>query len=187
MQEVWKDVNIDGFKDFYQVSNLGRVKSKVKVVYKKNGLMGNLFPHKFPEKIRKLTRNKDGYLIVGLYLNQIEKKFRVHYLVAITFLYNENYHNLEINHKDCKKQNNCSENLEWVTHQENIEHANKNRLRGQKQILQIDKNNNIVRIWENLTEIKKELNFDKSSIVRVCMNKANRVYGFKWQYLQLNN
>ena len=43
-------------------------------------------------------------------------------------------------------------------------------------------NGNIIKLWQDLSEIKKELNYDKSSIVRVCKNKANRVYGYKWQY-----
>lgn len=180
--EIWKDVNIDGFRDFYQVSNLGRVKSKPKVVYKKNNLGEKLVPHSFEEKIRKQVLSKDGYCIVGLYLNQIERKFKVHRLVAITFLGLPPSISHQVNHKDANKLNNTPENLEWVTHKENLNHSNENRLRGQKEILQIDLNGNILKKWKDLTEIHTELKYDKSAIVRVCREKAHKVYGFKWKY-----
>jgi hypothetical protein len=182
MQEIWKDVNIDEFKNYYQISNLGNVKSKPKTIYKKNNLGEVLVPHTFGEKIMKKYLNKDGYEIVGFKVNNKEKKFRVHTLVALTFIGVKPSSEYEINHIDCNKLNNKYNNLEWVTHRENLDHSNKNKLSGQKQILQIDMDGNLIKLWQDLSEIKKELNFDKSSIVRVCKNKSKRVYGFKWQY-----
>ena len=53
-KEIWKD--IEGFEGFYQVSNLGRIKS----------LGGWCGSSKRKEKIRTLNHTKDGYLKVRL-------------------------------------------------------------------------------------------------------------------------
>ena len=57
-----------------------------------------------------------------LYISLKGKPYPVHRLVAETYLDNpENYK--VVNHMDCDKKNNCLNNLEWTTHQENIQHA----------------------------------------------------------------
>lgn len=104
--EQWKIVQ--GFEN-YLVSTLGNVKTIngrfKKVVYD----------------------NKNSYGYVELWKNNKGKKFRIHRLVAETFI--PNYDNKEqVNHIDGDKTNNCVSNLEWVTPKENIRHAIDNNL-----------------------------------------------------------
>ena len=65
-----------------------------------------------------------GYLDVVLYRGKKEdrKAVKIHVLVARLFVPNP-YNNREVNHIDGNKQNNHYTNLEWVTNQENRNHA----------------------------------------------------------------
>lgn len=68
-------------------------------------------------RLMTLRPDFDGYLICSFKT----KAIRFHRLKAKIFL--DNYdENLEVNHKDCNKQNNKVSNLEMVTHKENIHH-----------------------------------------------------------------
>ena len=65
--------------------------------------------------------NFKGYLQVGL-SNKGDKTFRVHRLVALTFIPNP-YNLPQVNHKDGNKKNNCVDNLEWISNYDNMQHA----------------------------------------------------------------
>jgi len=117
LTEEWKD--IEGYEGFYQVSNLGRVKSLARVVMRSDGK-----PNPVNEKILKYGIIK-GYCAVVLCKDRKKKMYKVHRLVAIAFL--SNPHNLpEVNHKDENKKNNCVDNLEWCTSLYNINYGSHN-------------------------------------------------------------
>ena len=101
--EQWEFVK--GFEN-YLVSSLGNVKTI-------NG------------KLRKDIKNDYGY--VELWKNNKGKKFRIHRLVAETFIPNT-LGKEQVNHIDGDTKNNCVSNLEWVTPKENIRHAIENDL-----------------------------------------------------------
>lgn len=117
--EIWKD--IVGYENYYQISNYGNVISKERIVKSKN----NSFAKK-KECIKKAGIT-NGYKLVLLSKENIEKGFLVHRLVAIHFIPNiEN--KPEVNHKDGDKLNNHFSNLEWVTRSENEQHSYDNGL-----------------------------------------------------------
>lgn len=73
--------------------------------------------------ILKPQLNGKGYLRVCIG----KKLYFVHRLVAEKYIPNPN--NLpQVNHKDGNKLNNCVDNLEWVSNQQNRNHAMKNGL-----------------------------------------------------------
>lgn len=117
MEEIWKD--IAGYEGLYQVSNLGRVKSLDKYV---NTGIKNQEKRFISGKIIKQTSDKDGYLRVGLNINNSKKIFPVHRIVCLSF--HENTENKpQVNHKDGIKFHNYEWNLEWSTLSENRIHA----------------------------------------------------------------
>lgn len=74
-----------------------------------------------PGWLLKPAISRKGYLRVKLYRNGVRMWRRIHRLVAKTFL--PNPENLpEVNHQNRDKMNNGVDNLEWVTHQANIDH-----------------------------------------------------------------
>lgn len=107
MKEIWKDIK--GYEGFYQISNIGRIKN---------------LPRKYAprERIRKNCLDSDGYGLIILYRDGTSKTKKIHRLVAQAFI--ENPLNLpEVNHKNGIKTDNYTDNLEWVTTRQNIEHA----------------------------------------------------------------
>ena len=118
--EIWKD--IEGYEGYYQISNLGRVKSLEQI---KNNSLGTKFYRK--EQIFKQQISKKGYCVATLNKEGKRKTLFVHRLVALAFL--ENLDNKpQVNHKNCIKTNNEVENLEWVTGSENCKHSYENNL-----------------------------------------------------------
>jgi len=104
-QEEWKVVaECDGQ---YYVSNLGRVKSYV--YYREKIVVGGIQGKGY----RKVyIRDKMGN----------SKQMFVHRLVALAFIANPD-NKKQVNHKDGYKLNNHIDNLEWMTPQENVQHA----------------------------------------------------------------
>lgn len=66
--------------------------------------------------------NCAGYRQVALSTNGRAKTFKVHRLIAKTFIPNLNS-KPDVNHKDGNKANNYVGNLEWCTELENVQHA----------------------------------------------------------------
>lgn len=112
--EIWKDIN--GYWDYYQVSQSGVVRSLDREISIKGGLRN------IKGVVLKYTTTDRGYLSVGLSKYGNRENFRVHQLVAKEFIPNP-LNLVEVNHKDGDKSNNNSYNLEWCTRSENILHA----------------------------------------------------------------
>jgi predicted DNA-binding protein YlxM (UPF0122 family) len=117
MQEIWKSLKgIVEYGDYYEVSNLGRVRSVDRRVNSRNG------KRLVKGQILKQQVDKYGYMRVYCYLNGKGRNYQVHRLVALSFIPNlEN--KPQVNHKDGNKQNNHIDNLEWSTNKENMKHA----------------------------------------------------------------
>lgn len=94
-QERWKD--IFGYEGMYQVSDLGRVRSK----------------HRGEWTVLKQKNSRCGYFRIGLWKDRKQKFLLVHRIVAQAFIPNDNLFNDQVNHKDENKQNNRASNLEW--------------------------------------------------------------------------
>ena len=101
--EKWKD--IPNYKGVYQISDLGRVKS---LNYKRQG----------SSKLLKPSTDTLGYRRVFLSKNGLQTNFLVHKLVWESF--KGKYRGVEIDHIDDNPSNNTLDNLQLLTHRENI-------------------------------------------------------------------
>lgn len=113
--EEWKD--IEDFEGYYQISNLGRVKSLPKTMGNENNLS--------PERIMKLKIDRYGYECVTLCCQKEKGKRKyktVHRLVATAFIDNP-YGLPQINHMNGNKKDNFVDNLTWSSAKENVQHA----------------------------------------------------------------
>ena len=88
--------------------------------------------HRKEERILSLVETNNGYFRVGLRHDDGEfRYYLIHRIVMIEFNPVYNFQNLQVNHIDGIKSNNCIWNLEWVTCKENIIHAYKTGLKTQ--------------------------------------------------------
>lgn len=93
--EQWRD--IEGYEGAYQVSDLGRVRSR------KSGEW----------KIKIGNKDNDGYLHTGLSKDGKRTTYTVHRLVANAFIPNDDDSKTIINHRNECKSDNRAVNLEW--------------------------------------------------------------------------
>ena len=115
MKEIWKA--IPGYEGSFEVSNLGNFRSLDRMVPSRYGS-----PRNYPGKPLKVEEMKDGYKRIVLMKDAKKKRYMCHRLVALTFIDNPN--NLpELDHLDGNRMNPSANNLEWVTHQENVRRA----------------------------------------------------------------
>lgn len=183
--EIWRD--IPDYEGQYQVSNLGRVKSLERSISCKDGRKSYIVP----KRIMKLNKDNLGYLNVMLCKNGKIKRFRVHQLVARTFI--PNPENLPmINHKNEIKTDNRVENLEFCTAKHNANYGTRNERLSKinkgkislkrKTILQFTLDNVFIRVWDSATTASKELNINQSNITSCCRGKRNQCGGYVWRF-----
>ena len=111
--EIWKD--IPDYEGYYQISNLGRVKSLEKT------LIINKRKCVYKALIKKNGIAKRGYWEVSFFKNGKGIRKKIHRLLAICFIDNPK-NNPQVNHIDGNRLNNEISNLEWVNNRENSCH-----------------------------------------------------------------
>ena len=82
---------------------------------------GNVWSYRNNRFIKSFLR-KNGYMQVLLVKDGTKKSWKVHRLVALTYLPNPNNYP-EVNHKDENRINNCVDNLEWCPHDYNCNYG----------------------------------------------------------------
>lgn len=171
--EIWEDIL--GYEGFYQVSNMGRVRSLDRVTSNGKRRIG---------KILKTRLDKDGYEFLNLSINGKRRIHKVHRLVLETFNPTDDS-SLEVNHINEIKDDNRLENLEWVTHKQNCNHGTRTQRQidsRSQTIYQYTLDYELVYVWKNAVECMRETGYDNSFISKVCRGKKESAYGYIWSY-----
>ena len=105
--EKWENVVYENIvPNVYQISNLGNIRNISTGVIHKNSFESRGY-------VRFSAKTIDGGV----------RTVKIHRLVAYTFIKNPDYKDMEVNHIDGNRSNNCVYNLEWVNGKENSGHA----------------------------------------------------------------
>lgn len=165
MLEIWKKVPIEPFSEYYEVSNLGRVRSLDREVTHKSGTV-----HTAKGKILSQALDGHGYPFVWMQVKENRMERHVHRLVALAFVENprpEEYN--VVNHKDENPKNNSADNLEWCTQHYNLLYgtAQKSRAKSKcKPFIACDETGKIVAAYQKLDDAKAD------GFCKVCINFA---------------
>lgn len=159
--EEWRDIK--DYEGLYQVSNLGRIQSFY-----------------FDRKLLLKLRFNGHYYQVTLYKNGKPKQYNVHRLVAETFISNPK--NLPyVNHKNEDKTDNSIENLEWCTHEYNIDYGTcqERRIATQrKPVICVETGKRYV----SMVDAGKQLGISYKHMSDCCKGKRKTTGGYHWKY-----
>lgn len=165
MKEEWRDVV--GYEGYYQVSNMGRVKSLDRYIQCKDGRT-----KLYKGSLKKTTKHKIGYMCVGLNIDDVFSLYYVHRLVAIAFI-NGDHFDREVNHINEIRDDNRLINLEWVTHRENINHGTcPKRIseKGSRPVIGICVYSGLPHFYTSLSRARID-GYDSTSISKCCHKK----------------
>lgn len=189
--EIWK--NIEGYEGYYQVSNLGRVKSLPR---------GKQWPYRQTHNNIRKQHIKNGYLQVNLSKDNKVKWVGVHRLVAMAFIPNPNNHP-QVNHIDECKTNNVVTNLEWCTQSQNQMHGTARQrqsetrhrndpdrtvwkaagMKNAKRVAMCDKKtDNVLRTFASMTEAAMSTGVNICTISNQCNGKIKSRRKHYWRY-----
>ena len=170
--EIWKTIK---YANNYKVSDLGNISNK------KTGRQ-ILVNYDRLKKTNKRARpgliNNDGK----------NKGYYLHRIVADHFIDNKN--NLpEVNHIDGNFYNNTADNLEWISKQNNMDHANKNNLikRYKRRVIITNKTTQEEQIFESVSKCAIYLGCGPCMISQTCNNnRRDKKYDMKYETINNN-
>lgn len=167
-EEIWRDVR--DYEDKYEISNLGYIRSKRKVVGR--GYLADMKP------INPFRMN-NGYLAVNLNDGHGRNKtVLVHRIVAEAFCEKPEVSDgkrLFVNHLNGCKEDNRACNLRYSTHMYKV-------CLYAKQVLQYTKDGRFVKCWDSVKEIlEAHPGWFQHNLMRV-LQKGGSTYRYIWKW-----
>lgn len=197
MKEIWKP--IPNYEGMYEASDMGRIRSVSRTV-RRNGETNKTLSG----RVLVVNTQGNGYKCVTLSKNGNVKTYRVHRLVATTFI--PNPQGLpEVNHINENKADNSVSNLEWITHIGNIKHGTtiershknrdckgaKNGMFGRKgklspvskRVAQITLQGEVIAEFDSIREAAKAIGRRPTSITNAIVGRTLHCCGFQWKII----
>lgn len=191
-REIWKD--IAGYEGYYQVSNMGRVKSVYRIIDRCDGTT-----QRVSERILKPfnTGSAPHYLGVHLRKDGERETLKIHRLVAKAFIPNPEKLDV-VDHIDSDTHNNKAANLRWCTYSDNNRYCiaagrdnpkhyhdwssdsqRSYRLKRCKPFVRNDGKR-----YECLQDAADDLGVKKTSVHRVLKGRSKTCKGYQFTYVQ---
>lgn len=186
--EIWKPV--EGYSGIYEISSLGRVRSKDKRV--PSGIRNNKTTIRYGRTLKQNPK-RNGYLTVMLSDKMNRKTISVHRLIAKHFIPNPE-DKPAVNHKNGDKKDNRVSNLEWCTPSENMRHAYDKGLVSpsslRKQLLCVETDKVYPSSYQAAQDINVKYGNSKQTqamarkIRAVATGKQKTAYGYHWKDIE---
>lgn len=206
--EIWKD--IPGFEEYYQASNLGRIRSVDRVV--PHPRLGQQFVKgrilKQSKAVNKNTMSDEKMVDLRVSLNFDGKPhyFNTRRIVYMTFvdpdLDYEKDRKVIVN-KDCNGYNNAVNNLGCITNHDKTQRAiDRNRVpesylatadrtgwvsggvTRRKPVRKLDMDGQVLETYESITAASKANNVGEKEIIMVAKGRYKSWNGVKWEYVK---
>lgn len=168
----WRPVT--GYEELYLVSDEGQIMSLERVV-----TSSYRTARRKPKLLKHGLRGRDSlkYAFVILSDGKTSKHLSVHRIVAEAFV--PNPQNLpEVNHKDKNTLNNKADNLEWCTHEYNVEYS-KN-----KKIAQYTADGVKIAEFKSTKNASEVTNIGRRAICNALNKWSNSAGGYMWRYCE---
>lgn len=187
INEIWKPVK--GFEGFYEVSNLGRVRSLDRVVSYER--FGKIQRKPVPGIVLKAIKCHNGYLHANLKNGSNKRNCAIHRLVAEAFIPNPDKLPI-INHINENKEDNRAKNLEWCDNKYNVNYGRralklkKTRMKTYPyKIEMVRKDGRVVQVFENFAEISSVYgNAVSINAHAVCIGKRATCINHIWRFMK---
>ena len=177
IHEVWKPIDlVDGM---YEVSNLGRVRSVDRVIIRSDGRRRTC-----KGKMLKLTTTRKGYNVAQMQVRGSYKPKMVHRLVANAFI-GPCPDGMEVNHIDENRGNNRADNLEYLTHRENLaygQRCEKHNKAVSKPVVQYTLSGEYVAEYSSRVEASEKTGINHGDICQAVIGKrCSQAGGYRWK------
>ena len=176
-EEQWKSV--EEWEEYYEVSTWGRVRSKQ--YSKRHGTSGHLL---------KINYDRNGYGQVTFTTKGIRKTYYVHRLVANAFIPNPNGYT-DVNHKDENSSNNHVDNLEWISHKQNMNYGTQAERGAKTRKKRYNTNQVFIKVkhidtgivYSSIRQAEKETDYTGADIYDCCKRGEHWEF-IGWEYVE---
>lgn len=165
------------------MSSLGRVKTVDRITKPDNA-----HPNGQHIKGKFISTKTNGHRYESFVIKPENKRVYVHRMVASYFIGNIDK-NHEVNHKNGNTKDNRLENLEIITHQENMTHATKVLNKWEKQKTNQNKKVFCIELQKVFDSMKQACEYfgnykNKGGSISKAIKTGNKIFGVHWKYAE---